>query len=61
LTAQVRQAAFSVDPPIGNVTVSVGVTAIRGPDDTVEAALERIDRALYRAKELGRNRIEAEG
>jgi diguanylate cyclase (GGDEF)-like protein/PAS domain S-box-containing protein len=60
LTAHVRQAAFSIDPPIGKVTASVGVTAIRGADDTIEAALERIDRALYRAKELGRDRIEAE-
>jgi diguanylate cyclase (GGDEF)-like protein/PAS domain S-box-containing protein len=60
LTANVHQAAFPIDPSTLGVTTSVGVTAIRGADDTVEAALERVDRALYRAKELGRDRIETE-
>ncbi len=58
LAVHVRQAVFSVDPPIRGLTASAGATAIRGVDDTIEAALERIDRALYRAKELGRDRIE---
>jgi PleD family two-component response regulator len=58
LTAQVRQAVFSVNPPLRGLTISAGVTAIRDADDTIEAMLERIDKALYRAKELGRDRIE---
>ncbi len=58
LTAQVRQAVFSVDPPLRGLTISAGVTAIRDADDTIEAMLERVDKALYRAKELGRDRIE---
>ena len=60
LMEHVRRTVFSADLPARGITTSVGVTAIRGPDDTVEAALERIDRALYRAKELGRDRIETE-
>jgi diguanylate cyclase (GGDEF)-like protein len=40
------------------VTASIGLTELRGDDDSVEAMLERADRALYRAKEAGRNTVE---
>lgn len=39
------------------VTVSVGFSQASG-DDTSDSLLERADRALYRAKALGRNRTE---
>lgn len=39
-----------------NVTVSVGVAAF-GPGDAPQRVFDRADRALYRAKEAGRNRI----
>lgn len=40
------------------LSVSLGVTA-KGPEqDTLDQLLKRADRALYRAKELGRNRVE---
>lgn len=42
------------------VTVSVGV-AEASERDTFEAVLERADKALYRAKQNGRNRIEVDG
>lgn len=39
------------------LTVSLGVASWRGGEDGVEAMLERADRALYRAKTEGRNRV----
>jgi diguanylate cyclase (GGDEF)-like protein len=41
-------------------TVSVGVTLGCDPQATVPELLAIVDRALYRAKELGRNRVETE-
>lgn len=40
----------------GTITVSIGV-AEKAPDEGVERTIERADRALYRAKEDGRDRI----
>ena len=39
------------------VTVSIGVAAMAGGDNSIEPALMRADNCLYRAKEDGRNRI----
>jgi diguanylate cyclase (GGDEF)-like protein len=41
------------------LTVSIGLTSFR-PDDTVEAMLQRADRALYASKGQGRNRFSAD-
>jgi len=41
-------------------TVSVGVTLGSNPHASVPEMLAIVDRALYRAKELGRNRVETE-
>src|SRR5580704_16960897 len=41
-------------------SVSAGVTLGRDPRATVADLLSVVDRALYRAKELGRNRVEIE-
>lgn len=40
-----------------DVTVSIGVAANEGPQDTAEAILKRADEALYEAKRAGRNRV----
>jgi len=39
------------------VTLSIGIAALRGRDDTAAALLKRADQALYRAKRDGRNRV----
>ena len=40
---------------VAQITISIGIASIK-PNDSVEALLERCDKALYRAKSLGRNR-----
>ena len=44
----------------GTITASIGITML-SETDTVESAVARVDRALYRAKDNGRDRIECEG
>jgi diguanylate cyclase (GGDEF)-like protein len=41
----------------GHVTVSIGIAAARDDDDDFHAVLRRADRALYRAKDAGRNQF----
>ncbi|MCX5731135.1 MAG: diguanylate cyclase [Deltaproteobacteria bacterium] len=43
--------------PAGAVTASFGVTEMQA-DDTLEALLSRVDQALYRAKDAGRNQVQ---
>lgn len=40
------------------VTVSIGITLARPDGDGLDEVLKRVDRALYRAKDNGRNRCE---
>jgi len=42
------------------MTISIGVSNIRADDERAEEALTRADRALYRAKNDGRNRVTVE-
>jgi two-component system cell cycle response regulator len=39
------------------VTLSIGIAALRGPDDNAAGLMKRADQALYRAKRDGRNRV----
>jgi two-component system cell cycle response regulator len=40
-----------------NITISIGIAATQGQNDTAEALLHRADQALYSAKRNGRNRV----
>jgi diguanylate cyclase (GGDEF)-like protein len=50
-------ATRSADCPEASVTISIGIRSLRHPED-IERLMEDADRALYRAKFLGRNRVE---
>lgn len=41
-------------------TISIGVTALRETDHSIDDFLGRADKIMYRAKENGRNRVESE-
>lgn len=56
IRAQTAATRFVYDGQTIPVSVSVGVAMARG-DDTIEALIERADKALYRAKQEGRNRV----
>jgi two-component system cell cycle response regulator len=51
--------AISREPGELNVTISIGIAASLGDDDTAAALLHRADQALYRAKSGGRNQVVA--
>lgn len=53
----VDTAAHAPSPTI-TATISIGVAELRG-DEPFESLLKRADRALYAAKDLGRNRVQA--
>jgi len=54
----IRKLAEKKSPSALSVTVSIGVATATGDRFTPESVLEAADKALYRAKENGRNRVE---
>lgn len=59
LRAAVAAASFADAAPGLQVTFSAGIVTV-APNETVERALDRCDRALYRAKSQGRDRVEVD-
>ena len=59
---RIRSRFEALRTPVGEamiaVTVSIGVAMIRADEPVADAALVRADRAMYRAKRAGRNRVE---
>ena len=51
-----RNVETYVFPRVGRITVSVGFTQLR-PGDSPAAAFERADKAVYHAKQTGRNQV----
>jgi diguanylate cyclase (GGDEF)-like protein len=53
----VETAAFGIDkdPPV--ITVSIGVAGLHVHAETVDGLVEAADRALYHAKQLGKNQV----
>lgn len=62
LRRQIETVPFPVSRTPGqlNITVSIGLSALTGEDDTAEALLHRADQALYQAKRTGRNKVVAD-
>jgi two-component system cell cycle response regulator len=58
LLTRVRGTKVMAEGSEVNFTVSAGLTEIIPSGDEADAVLKRADRALYRAKELGRDRCE---
>lgn len=56
----IREATLSVRSKQVGVTVSIGLTEVNPDSDGTSEVLKRSDRALYRAKALGRDCIEVE-
>ena len=60
LAERIRQEVENMKPfPSKDIqlTVSLGISSLRGEPDATELLLERADAALYRAKQEGRNRV----
>ncbi|PKP81572.1 MAG: sensor domain-containing diguanylate cyclase [Alphaproteobacteria bacterium HGW-Alphaproteobacteria-18] len=53
-----RDLRFTSTEGAFSVTISLGVSQPEGSDADIHPSLERADKALYRAKRLGRNRVE---
>jgi len=54
---RIRKDIENLDLRVGKLTISAGVTGLK-KGDTMESLMNRVDRAMYLAKERGKNRTE---
>ena len=57
VVAERIRAVMRGDAPVSNCTVSIGIAVNEKPQDTADRMLGRADKALYRAKGNGRDRV----
>jgi diguanylate cyclase (GGDEF)-like protein len=57
IRGNVEAAAFTLDGRTAHITISSGISLFPAHGRTLRELVARADRALYRAKEEGRNRI----
>lgn len=58
ITERIQSTLCTVRPGVPSYTVSIGVACQTSPDESLDNLLIRADKALYCAKERGRNRYE---
>ena len=66
IAEQIRAAIETANPKFGEIhihlTISLGVSSLSSSDeDDMDTLLQRADKALYKAKTQGRNRVEIQG
>ena len=57
LRRAVEKTKFNFQKQIVRVTISLGVANLDNPEDTMNTLIRRADKALYAAKQKGRNRV----
>ena len=58
IRTEVEAEAFGSESPPPVITVSIGVASLAEHGDSLGGLMETADKALYRAKQLGKNRVE---
>jgi diguanylate cyclase (GGDEF)-like protein len=53
----IEQITIAVDGKLVSITVSIGVSSYQKGDANIDALMKRADKALYKAKNQGRNRV----
>jgi diguanylate cyclase (GGDEF)-like protein len=55
---RIRACVKQTELSTGDLTISLGVTAMRNEDQSLDDVIKRADEGLYRAKNAGRDRVE---